>query len=105
MVIDINWLGHITHIVTPGITLVGHNSGNIHLAQLSTKGLHSGTRYTVYYNVNVCSNWTHGNPHTLQCGEYTWEALTVCLMASSTGTGINRFTAGVEFVKSKGLRG
>lgn len=66
MVIDVNWLGHIAHVVTPGITLIGNHGSDIHFTQLRTKRLHGSAFHTVHNHIDVMIDGTYGYTHAFE---------------------------------------
>ena len=103
MVIDVNWLGHIAHVVTPGITLIGHNGGDIHFTQLLTKCLHGGAFHTIHNHIDMLADGTYGNSYAFQAGECTGNTFTVSLVTSGAGAVVDFFATRIELIKGKRL--
>src|SRR5690606_25951196 len=105
MAIDVNWLGHIAHVVTPGITLIGNHGSDIHFTQLRTKRLHGSAFHTVHNHIDVLIDGTNGYTHPFEGGECAGNAFTVSLMAGSAATVVSLFTTGTQLIEGECLGG
>src|SRR5450830_1476473 len=96
---------HVALVVAPGITLVGHDGGDIDFRQLFAEGRHGRARLAEEHPVQVILLGTGGDFRALECREHRRQALALGLVTGHAGGVVDLVAALLELVEGPLLAG